>query len=54
MTIKVGDRLPDGTFRVMKDGKPVNITDGMIQLYDVVERLCDLAGKPGPFNRQPH
>lgn len=26
MTIKVGDRLPDGTFRVMKDGKPADMT----------------------------
>ncbi len=26
MTIKVGDRLPDGTFRVMKDGKPADLT----------------------------
>jgi peroxiredoxin len=26
MTIKVGDRLPDATFRVMKDGKPVDLT----------------------------
>ena len=26
MTIKVGDRLPDATFRVMKDGKPADLT----------------------------
>jgi peroxiredoxin len=26
MTIKVGDRLPDATFRVMKDGKPADVT----------------------------
>jgi peroxiredoxin len=26
MTIKVGDRLPDATFRVMKDGKPSDLT----------------------------
>jgi len=26
MTIKVGDRLPDATFRVMKDGKPADMT----------------------------
>ncbi len=26
MTIKVGDRLPDATFRVMKDGKPSDVT----------------------------
>ena len=26
MTIKVGDRLPDTTFRVMKDGKPADMT----------------------------
>jgi peroxiredoxin len=26
MTIKVGDRLPEGTFRVMKDGKPADMT----------------------------
>ena len=26
MTIKVGDRLPDAAFRVMKDGKPADLT----------------------------
>ena len=26
MTIKVGDRLPDATFKVMKDGKPADLT----------------------------
>jgi len=26
MTIKVGDRLPDATFRVMRDGKPADLT----------------------------
>jgi len=26
MTIKVGDKLPDATFRVMKDGKPADLT----------------------------
>ena len=26
MTIKVGDRLPDATFRVTKDGKPSDLT----------------------------
>ncbi len=26
MTIKVGDRLPDATFKVMKDGKPADFT----------------------------
>jgi peroxiredoxin len=26
MTIKVGDRLPEATFRVMKDGKPADLT----------------------------
>jgi len=26
MTIKVGDKLPDATFRVMKDGKPADMT----------------------------
>ena len=26
MTIKVGDRLPDATFRVMKDGKPADLS----------------------------
>jgi peroxiredoxin len=26
MTIKVGDKLPDATFRVMKDGKPADVT----------------------------
>jgi peroxiredoxin len=26
MTIKVGDRLPDATFQVMKDGKPADLT----------------------------
>ena len=26
MTIKVGDKLPDGTFKVMKDGKPADLT----------------------------
>ena len=28
MTIKVGDRLPDAKLRVMKDGKPADITTG--------------------------
>ncbi len=28
MTIKVGDRLPDATFKVMKDGKPADLTVG--------------------------
>ena len=26
MTIKVGDRLPDATFKVMKDGKPADLS----------------------------
>ena len=26
MTIKVGDKLPEATFRVMKDGKPADLT----------------------------
>jgi glutaredoxin/glutathione-dependent peroxiredoxin len=26
MTIKVGDKLPDATFKVMKDGKPTDLT----------------------------
>jgi peroxiredoxin len=26
MTIKVGDKLPDATFRTMKDGKPADMT----------------------------
>ena len=26
MTIKVGDKLPEATFKVMKDGKPADIT----------------------------
>ena len=26
MTIKVGDKLPDATFKVMKDGKPADVT----------------------------
>lgn len=26
MTIKVGDKLPDATFKVMKDGKPADLT----------------------------
>lgn len=26
MTIKVGDKLPDATFRLMKDGKPADMT----------------------------
>ena len=26
MTIKVGDRLPEATFKLMKDGKPADIT----------------------------
>jgi peroxiredoxin len=26
MTIKVGDKLPEATFRVMKDGKPAELT----------------------------
>jgi peroxiredoxin len=26
MTIKLGDRLPEATFRVMKDGKPADLT----------------------------
>ncbi len=26
MTIKVGDKLPDATFKVMKDGKPADMT----------------------------
>jgi peroxiredoxin len=26
MTIKVGDKLPEATFRVMKDGKPADMT----------------------------
>jgi peroxiredoxin len=26
MTIKVGDKLPEATFKVMKDGKPVDLT----------------------------
>lgn len=26
MTIKAGDRLPEATFRVMKDGKPADLT----------------------------
>jgi peroxiredoxin len=28
MTIKVGDRLPDAKLRMMKDGKPADITTG--------------------------
>lgn len=26
MTIKVGDRLPEATFKIMKDGKPADLT----------------------------
>jgi glutaredoxin/glutathione-dependent peroxiredoxin len=26
MTIKVGDKLPDATFKMMKDGKPTDVT----------------------------
>ena len=26
MTIKVGDKLPDATFKVMKEGKPADMT----------------------------
>ena len=26
MTIKVGDKLPDATFKVMRDGKPADVT----------------------------
>ena len=26
MTIKVGDKLPEATFKVMKDGKPADLT----------------------------
>jgi len=28
MTIKVGDKLPEATFKVMKDGKPADLTIG--------------------------
>jgi peroxiredoxin len=28
MTIKVGDKLPEATFKVMKDGKPADMTIG--------------------------
>lgn len=45
MTIKVGDKLPDATFRVMKDGKPADLT--MAEL--TVGKKVALFAVPGAF-----
>ena len=45
MTIKVGDRLPDATFRVMKDGKPSDLTTAEL----TKGRKVALFAVPGAF-----
>lgn len=45
MTIKVGDRLPDATFKAMKDGKPADITTAEL----TKGRKVALFAVPGAF-----
>ena len=45
MTIKLGDRLPEATFKVMKDGKPADVT-----LSDITQgKKVALFAVPGAF-----
>lgn len=45
MTIKVGDKLPEATFKVMKDGKPTDLTLGEL----TAGKKVALFAVPGAF-----
>jgi peroxiredoxin len=45
MTIKVGDKLPEATFRVMKEGKPTPLTTAEL----TAGKKVALFGVPGAF-----
>lgn len=45
MTIKVGDKLPEATFKVMKEGKPADLTTGEL----TAGKKVALFAVPGAF-----
>jgi peroxiredoxin len=45
MTIKVGDKIPDATFRIMKEGKPTPMTTAEL----TAGKKVALFGLPGAF-----